>query len=305
MANFALASHLAGAGDTSKFILSAIRVSPKLAALQGVHVHHVPRPLGIHRLGEPMLRSASGPESGAAWRPSNPRTLANGGNADLGDLNWVHYVHAAFDPPAAGLANRLRDEAGSTSGSWAEERRALEGARLVICNSRRTADDVVKLADVARDRTRVVYLGDRSPPGSVESSLPSATRRDARSAFRRRDVWHYSSARSAIGRKGFDTLFNAWLRSVRPPRIGTSISSSQVPARSSNRGKRARRVSCQTAACTSWGSGAICPWYSPPATFLIHPARYEAYGLGATRSALPRPACARDRHCRHRGALSP
>ena len=304
MANFALARYLAGAGDTSTFISSAISVSPELAALPGVHVHHVPRPLGVHRLGEPLLRSTRGAECGAAWRPSGPRTLANGGNADLGDLNWVHYVHAAFDPPAAGLANRLRAAAGSTSGTCAEERRALERARLVICNSRRTADDVVKLADVARDRTRVVYYGDRSGAGSVESSLPSATRRDARSAFRQPDAWHCSSARSAIGRKGFDTLFDAWLSSVRPPRIGTSICSSPVPAPSSTRGKRARRASCQTAACTSWGSGATCPRCSPPATCLIHPARYEAYGLGGTRSALPRPACARDRHCRHRGALS-
>ena len=107
MANHALASYLARA-ESAAVHLVGHQISPELAALQRVHIHNVPRPLGIHRLGEPLLRSAAA----RVWRslaPEHPRAVTNGGNADLGDVNWVHYVHAAYDPPAAGLADRLRD----------------------------------------------------------------------------------------------------------------------------------------------------------------------------------------------------
>ena len=145
MANFALASYLARDESAASDVhLVSHRVSPELAALPRVHVHTVRGRSASTR----WASRSSAPPPGASSKPRVRRalrTLANGGNADLGDLNWVHYVHAAFDPPAAGFRNRLR-VAWNHKRYVADERQALGHARLVICNSNRTADDVVKLA---------------------------------------------------------------------------------------------------------------------------------------------------------------
>ena len=275
MANFALASHLAGAEDTSVHLVSH-QVSPELAALRGVHVHNVPRPLGIHRLGEPLLRSAA-TRVRRSLASEHPRTVANGGNVDLGDINWVHYVHAAFDPPAAGLGNRLRD--GRKHERYvAEERRALEGARLVICNSRRTADDVVKLTDVARDRTRVVYYGiDLARFGRVEPVERDASRRSLGLASARRLALFVG----ALGdrRKGFDTLFDAWLGlcgradwDVDLVVAGTGAELDAWKARAARQLPDGRMHFL--------GFRRDMPAVFAGCDLLIHPARYEPYGLG-------------------------
>ena len=60
MANFALARHLARVEQTH---LVAHHVSPELTALANVHVHAVPRPFGVHRFGEPILRVDGGPRA--------------------------------------------------------------------------------------------------------------------------------------------------------------------------------------------------------------------------------------------------
>ena len=275
MANFALASHLAGAEDTSVHLVSH-QVSPELAALRGVHVHNVPRPLGIHRLGEALLRSAA-TRVRRSLASEHPRTVANGGNVDFGDINWVHYVHAAFDPPAAGLGNRLRD--GRKHERYvAEERRALEGARLVICNSRRTADDVVKLTDVARDRTRVVYYGiDLARFGRVEPVERDASRRSLGLASARRLALFVG----ALGdrRKGFDTLFDAWLGlcgradwDVDLVVAGTGAELDAWKARAARQLPDGRMHFL--------GFRRDMPAVFAGCDLLIHPARYEPYGLG-------------------------
>ena len=72
MANYALASYLARLErGPANVHLVAHQVSPELAGFAGnaggipgvipgvINVHRVPRPFGIHRLGEPLLRSAA------------------------------------------------------------------------------------------------------------------------------------------------------------------------------------------------------------------------------------------------------
>ena len=113
-----------------------------------MHVHHVAaavRHASARRAAAALGRAA---RAAKRWRSAACASLANGGNADLGDLNWVHYVHAAFDAAGRRLRNRLR-VARNHRRYVAEERQALDRARLVICNSNRTADDVVRLAGVA------------------------------------------------------------------------------------------------------------------------------------------------------------
>ena len=168
MANFALASYLAR--RRARACRCPPRRPPGVAGARGsrdhprriagiIHVHHVPRPFGIHRLGEPLLRSTARRVQ-KQLAAQDLCSLANGGNADLGDLNWVHYVHAAFDPPAVGVGNRLR-VARNHKRYVFEEQQALARARLVICNSNRTADDVVKLTGVAQRSNAGHLLRDR------------------------------------------------------------------------------------------------------------------------------------------------
>ena len=273
MANFALARHLARAGPVH---LVAHHVSPDLAALANVRVHAVPRPFGVHRFGEPILRSTAGrvQQSLAA---DHLRTVANGGNADLGDFNWVHYVHAAFEPVAAGLSSRLK-LAWKHPRYVAEERQALERARLVICNSKRTADDVVRLAGVARDRTRVIYYGiDQAAFGPVDAAGREAARRTLGLPAARRLALFVG----ALGdrRKGLDTLFGAWQALCQRPNWDVDL----VVA-----GTGAELDAWKTQAGRELPEGRVrflgfrhdMPTVFAACDVLVHPARYEAYGLG-------------------------
>jgi glycosyltransferase involved in cell wall biosynthesis len=285
MANFALASYLARSGrEPADVHLVAHQVSPELeACVAGVNVHHVPRPFGIHRLGEPLLRSTARRVQ-RQLASQDLCSLANGGNADLGDLNWVHYVHAAFDPPAVGLGNRLR-VARNHKRYVVDEQQALARARLVICNSNRTADDVVKLSGVARDRTRVIYYG----IDSVKFRRVDAAERDAA-----RRMLGLAPARllalfvGALGdrRKGFDTVFDAWRTlcgrsdwEVDLVVAGTGAELEAWKARSARELPEGR--------VRFLGFRRDMPAVFAACDLLIHPARYEAYGL-AVHEALCR-----------------
>ena len=135
--------------------------------------------------------------------------VANGGNADWRDVNWVHYLHAAHAPsrrraPAAAAAAGRR-----TATTWRAERAALDAARR---SSSATARGRRPTSRAARRRRR------RGCGSSTTASTRGSSRRDRRRA--RRD------ARAALGlgeppvavfigalgdrRKGFDVLFEAW-----------------------------------------------------------------------------------------------
>jgi glycosyltransferase involved in cell wall biosynthesis len=281
MANFALASYLARAGADVHLVCH--QASPELAAIPGINVRLVARPLGMHRLGEPVLRSKA-LRVHRDLTPRGCRAVANGGNADLGDVNWVHYVHAAFDPPAFGMLNRLR-VASSHKRHVSGEREALAHARLVVCNSSRTADDVVKLAGVERDRTRVVYYGiDPSRFSRVEAGEREAARRAIGLPTDRRLALFVG----ALGnrRKGLDTVFGAWQTlcgrvewDVDLVVVGTGAELGAWKARAA-RGLPAGRM-------RFLGARRDMPTILAACDLLIHPARYEAYGL-AVHEALCR-----------------
>jgi glycosyltransferase involved in cell wall biosynthesis len=273
MANFALARHLARA---AKVHLVAHDVSPDLAALPNVRVHAVPRPFGVHRFGEPILR-ATARRVQRSLAADDLRTVANGGNADLGDLNWVHYVHAAFEPVAFGLSNRLK-VAWKHRRYVAEERQALARARLVICNSHRTAEDVVRLAGVERDRTRVVYYGiEQSLFGPVDGAVREASRRMLDLAPERRLALFVG----ALGdrRKGFDTLFGAWQALCRREEWDVDLVVAGAGAELEAWKVRAARE-LPEGRMQFLGFRRDMPAVFAACDVLIHPARYEAYGLG-------------------------
>src|SRR5262249_34910025 len=134
-ANHSLASYLARRGGADLHIV-AHRVAPELASRPGVHLHLVPRPFGSHTVGAPLLTRVATRRSRDVLRAGG-HVMANGGNLNAGDVTWVHYVHAAYEPAAAGALNAALVAARYRRYVTAE-RRALTQARLVICNSDRT-----------------------------------------------------------------------------------------------------------------------------------------------------------------------
>jgi len=286
MANFALASYLARySGPTSPHSLVHVvthQVAPELKSLPLVRVHEVARPFGAERFGEPLLRLTA-----RRWhkRLDGPRlrVVANGGNLDAGDVNWVHYVHAAYTPGAAGAWNSMRVSTNHRR-YLAQERQALRRARVVICNSRRTAEDVVN-AGVVRERARVVYYGiDAARFGPVDDLERDRARQTLGLPGDRRLALFVG----ALGdrRKGFDTLFDAWRRLCDRSDWDVDL----VVA-----GRGAELASWQERAGRTLPAGRVrflgfrrdMPLVLAACDLLIHPARYEAYGL-AVHEALCR-----------------
>jgi glycosyltransferase involved in cell wall biosynthesis len=194
--------------------LVAHRVANDIAQLPNVTVHRVPRPFGMHLLGQPLLARA-GRKWAARLQSDGYRMIVNGGNCRWNDVNWVHCLHAAYRSPVSGgrlRASKIR--ATHRLNRWSE-RRAIRAARLVICNSKRTARDVVELLGVDPVRVRVVYLG-----GDPTSLRPIDS--GQRAEIRARLGWDARPWVGFVGQlgnrlKGFDTLYTAWGALCRDP----------------------------------------------------------------------------------------
>ena len=280
MANYALASFLARRDEVH---VVAHHAAPELAAMESVSVHQVARPLGMHRFGEPLLRRTAG-----RWQKQltakRVRVVANGGNLDAGDINWVHYVHAAFEPEAAGVVNGMRVR-GNHRRYVREERAALRRASLVICNSRRTAGDVVERVGVDEERARVVYYG---IDGARFGPIAPEERDRARQALGIAKGRRVALFVGALGdrRKGFATVFDAWrslcARSDWDADLVVAGTGAELPA------WRARAAEVLPEGRVKFlGFRRDMPAVVAACDLFVHPALYEAYGL-AVHEALCR-----------------
>jgi glycosyltransferase involved in cell wall biosynthesis len=206
-ANHALASYLARSGAETHLV--AHRVADDLAALPNARVHPVPRPLGSHTLGFPLLDRA-GRRAARALEGRRPVVLANGGNCRAGNAAWLHYVHAAYAPEIAGRPVRRMLAAAARRAALRDERAVVRGARAVVGNSALTARHATELLGADPERTHFVHYGadaDRfHPPVAGE-------RAEARRALGWTDDRPAVVFVGALGdrRKGFDTLFAAWM----------------------------------------------------------------------------------------------
>jgi glycosyltransferase involved in cell wall biosynthesis len=214
-------------------------------------------------------------------RASGGHVMANGGNVDAGDVSWAHYVHAAYEPSAAGIWNAAL-VAIRHRHYVAAERRAFRQARLVVCNSSRTVDDVVKRVGVDPQRVRRVYYGidsARFQPHGDTSAAKAALGYDGT-----RPLVLFVGA---LGdrRKGFDTLFAAWCdlcrRSDWDARLLVAGSGAELAAWQA----RAARDSQVADRVRFLGYRTDVPLLMAAADLVVHPARYEAYGL-AVHEAL-------------------
>jgi glycosyltransferase involved in cell wall biosynthesis len=250
------------------------RVDPQLAALPNVTVHQVPRPWGRHLLGEPLLASA-----GRAWakRLSREgfRVVVNGGNCCWPDINWVHMVHAAAQrlPTSRGLWGLI--DRISRRKAQRDERRSLRVARLILCNSHMVARQLCERLAVPANIVHTVYCG-------VDPIQFSATSGDERRDARRQLGWPDRLTAVFVGvpgwLKGFDTLYAAWQRLWRSSSwdvdlvvVGTArvLPHWQRQAEADGLGAHIRFLGFRT----------DVPTILAASDLLVHPARYEAYGL--------------------------
>jgi glycosyltransferase involved in cell wall biosynthesis len=272
-ANYALASSLAAAPGAEVHLV-AHRVWPDLERERTVHVHCVRRPFGSHMAGAPLL-AAEGERRARGFTGGS--VIANGGNADAGDVAWVHYLHAAHTPRSRGLRRRLQGRAAHQY-YLSRERRALGHARIVLCNSARTASDVHERLGIPPERTRVVYYG------SDPSRFPLVTPAE-RAAARRELQWVEDrpvvAFVGALGdrRKGFDRLFDAWQQLCRDSSWDADLAVAGHGAELTRWRRLAARAGLEDR-IKFLGFRDDVSKVLAAADALVHPARYEAYGLG-------------------------
>ncbi|CAN5170169.1 hypothetical protein BH11PLA2_BH11PLA2_26730 [soil metagenome] len=273
IANYHLAKYLADYGGVE---LVSHRVDPALAARPGVTVTPVARPFGRSILGEPLLRRKALRRSLSVLQAGD-RVIVNGGNCPVPDVNWVHYVHAAFTPIHAG-SRLYRSKSRYVHQKFVrQEREALQLARLVICNSRMTARQVSEYCQVPESKTVVVYYG--CDPQSL-SLITDTERQQMRAEL----GWQDRPVAVFVGalgdrRKGFDLLFQAWTELAKDASwdvdlavIGRGVELAAWQQRTADAGLGER--------IHYLGFRNDVPRVLAACNVMIHPARYEAYGLG-------------------------
>ena len=272
-ANHALARHLALSGREVHLV--AHRVWPDLSSMPGVTVHLAARPLGSHLLGGPLLSRAA---ARVARRIGPARLLSNGGNTRWVAPTWIHYLHAAYAPHvAAGARARLSAAAGRRS-FLAREADTITRAPTIICNSHRTAADVRRCYGVEAARIEVVYYG---VDADEFSAVGEDARRDARLALGLDPHAPVAVFIGALGdrRKGFDVLFDAWQRlcadaawdvNLAVVGVGAEADAWERRAVDAGLGHRVSLLRFRADVARILAAGDV----------VVHPARYEAYGLG-------------------------
>jgi glycosyltransferase involved in cell wall biosynthesis len=272
-ANHALARYLATRGEVH---LVTHRAWPDLIANPTVTVHRVRRPFDWHFLGGPLL-SGVGQRVWQRLSVCGVRAIVNGGNCPLGAANWLHYLHAAYVPATVGSVVRRSKTSFVRSRDLAAERAALRQARVVVCNSRLTRDDVIERVGVESSRVHVVYYG----ADPIRFSLVSAAdRADAKRALGVAPSRPLVGFVGALGdrRKAFDTVFQAWAqlcgRATWDADLFVVGSGAELP----HWQRRAREAGLSTRMSFA-GYRRDMPDVFAAFDALVHPARYEAYGL--------------------------
>jgi glycosyltransferase involved in cell wall biosynthesis len=273
-ANHGLAQYLARTGRPVHLV--AHRVAADLAVLPGLTVHSVPRPLGAHMLGAPLLSTAAVRQARALG--GSACVLANGGNAVFPGATWVHYVHAAHAPASSGSIRTRMSSAIGRGYYLSRERAAMRTASLVICNSERTASDVERYYRIERSRLRVIYYGVDQRAFTAVSDVERAAARAALGLSNDRLTALFIGA---LGdrRKGFDVLFDAWRAVAADPAWDVDLLVAGTGGERDAWMVRARDAGLQSR-MTFLGFRQDVASLLAASDLLVHPARYEAYGLG-------------------------
>jgi glycosyltransferase involved in cell wall biosynthesis len=272
-ANHALARYLAARGEVH---LVTHRASADLVALPAITVHRVWRPFDLDFLGGALL-ARRGQE---VWRQLAPRgvhAIVNGGNCDVTAANWVHYLHAAYVPMTAGsIVRRIKGRLAYRH-DLAAELRALHDAQVVVCNSRRTYEDAIARAGVEPSRAHVVYYGCDPIRFSPVGAADRAVAKTALGVSPDRPLVGFVGA---LGdrRKGFDTVFQTWVQLCRRRAWDADLIVVGFGAELPDWQRRAREAGLHDRIRFT-GERRDMPDVFAALDSLVHPARYEAYGL--------------------------
>jgi len=274
-ANFALADYLARQGEQVHLV--AHRVAPELLVQPNVTFHRVPKVANSYLLSSPLLNWV-GRSQAQQITAAGGRVLVNGGNCQWGDINWVHYVHAAYEPKnQAGLLRQIKGTV-SHRISITTERKALQSAQVVIVNSDSTKRDLIKRLAIAPQQIHTVYYG--IDPHTFYPATPQE-----RTELRHRLGWSPEKPIvvfiGALGdrRKGFDTLFSAWQMLCADANWDADLVVIGVGAELPLWQKRAEAGGISSR-IHFLGFRSDVPDLLRSADCLVAPTRYEAYGLG-------------------------
>lgn len=274
-ANFALADYLARRGEQVHLV--AHRVDPNLLAKPNATVYQVPKVVNSYWLSSPLLDWV-GRFQAQRISADGGRVLVNGGNCLWGDINWVHYVHAAYEPKTqAGILRQLK---GSVSRQifLAAEHKALQSALVIIVNSDRTKQDLIKHLSIPPEKIHTIYYG--IEPHRFYPATPQE-----RIHLRHHLGWSPNVPIvvfiGALGdrRKGFDTLFSAWQALCADSNWDAELVVVGVGAELSLWQRRAAEAGISSR-IHFLGFRSDVPDLLRAADCLVAPTRYEAYGLG-------------------------
>jgi glycosyltransferase involved in cell wall biosynthesis len=276
-ANLALAQYLVA--RSTRVHLVGYEVDADLACRPGVTVHLVPKPARSFMLGQHLLRR-KGREVAAQVSAAAPRArvVANGGNCEWSDINWVHSVHHAWASFDHGAPLWFKGKSRlSKMIARRQERTALSRACIVIANSARTRRDLIENFSLRPETVRTVYLGTDSGLGPTSPESRAA----ARTRLGRDENRHLAAFVGALGHdgnKGLDTLLAAWqklrLRSEWNVDLIIAGGGRALPA------WQARIAQAGMADCvTVLGHTNRVQEVLAAADLLVSPVRYEAYGL--------------------------
>jgi glycosyltransferase involved in cell wall biosynthesis len=275
MPNLALARHLVEAGTEVHLVTH--RAAEELTRKPNVIVHHVPKPANSYLLAAPFL-DRMGRKWAAEITARQGDVVANGGNCLWGDINWVHYVHAAYRAPRVGSALRIAKNECAHRTFRAMERAALKRARIVIANSERTKRDIVEHLGVAEERIRVVYYGiDR------ERFRPRTSEERERAKIK----LGWSKERPVVAfigalgdrRKGLDKLLAAWESLCADSHWDADLAVTGAGAELPVYQARARAANLESR-IHFLGFRDDVPAILAACDALIAPTQYEAYGQG-------------------------
>lgn len=270
-ANFALADYISRQGYDLQLV--AHRVDPALAERSNVTVHQVSKPLNSYLLGAPLLA-----QKGVAVGKTSTHTIVNGGNCPGTDINWVHYVHAAYrsenrTSPLAQIKKQVDRQLALGS-----ERTALQQARIAIANSHLTQNHLIDLLQLEPSKVKTIYYGT-----DPEVFYPASA--DEKAKLCAEYGWDLNcpivTFIGALGdrRKGFDTLFSAWQQLCQQPDwnarlvaigVGDELPLWQQRTQAAGLADRIQFL----------GFRRDVPSILRAADCLVAATRYEAYGLG-------------------------
>ncbi len=275
-ANYALAEYIARQGNNLHLI--SYRVDRDLVEIAKVCVRDVPKPLNSHFLGAPLLGTTALAVADRLSKVGKLRVIVNGGNCPWADVNWVHYVHAAYRADNRSSARAQLKQQLNYQIALRTEKIALQKAKLVIANSIVTQNHLIDLLQIDPSKVKTIYLG-------TDPTIFYPVTDIEKAALRAEYGWDLDLPIivfiGALGdrRKGFDTLFSAWVRLCKDPNWTARLVAIGVGDELPLWQQRTQAAGL-TDRIQFLGFRRDVPSILRSADCLVAPTRYEAYGLG-------------------------